>query len=120
LANKNVSSRIYSVAYEVTIHDKTALHQAFVNEYDATHYIQKEPWIMDRSKKLCCVCNYNTVVFGEGAKTSRELTSVTANDGCARKKNIWWSNTNKCKLCTEGSIFNMFCHMTMKDSAETF
>jgi hypothetical protein len=104
----------------VLVRGRLVHQQAFVPEYAATYSLKKEPWILVNARKLCSVRNYNKVVFGEGAKTSSETTSNRSHTSAGEMVNKWWSKDNFDKLCSEGSIYNMLCHMGMDDVAAEF
>jgi len=116
--NETKIDRIYLIEKEEYDRGKLSIKQSVVKEKIATFYLKKEPWILNNAQSLCSVRNYKKIVFGEGAKTSRVETVDIESNGVM--KNVWSSDTNHSKLCTEGCVFNMLCHMNLRDDAEVF
>jgi hypothetical protein len=105
---------IYEIEYTNDV--RKSMRRAYVSERIATEFLKPEPWKVDQVTSLCFLRNYRKLVFGEGAKASR---SDGQRSSCG-KENPWWSEDNHCKLCTEGCVFNMLCHMNLTEDANKF
>ena len=110
--------RTYLVEYDTNVGQKS-IKTAYVKDEVATYFLQKEPWILDNVKSLCAVRSYMKLIFGEGAKSSKdELQFGHESDGM--KKNFWYSENNSEKLCAEGSVANLLFHMNLQNDAVEF
>jgi hypothetical protein len=110
---KSSVNPIYEIEYTADVGE--AMRRAFVSEHIATEFLKREKWKVDQVTSLCFLRNYRRLVFGEGAKTSRNDRQPSSG-----RENPWWSKDNHGKLCTEGSVFNMLCHMNLREDAIRF
>ena len=116
-SDKFLKKRIYRAMYESVSRGKISNTTALIGDIEATRHIRSEPWILDRLAKLCSVRNYDTIEFGEGAKSSR-VENVSSSSNLST--NFWYSSDNYGKLCTEGAVANMLYHMNMAQDASEF
>ena len=116
---KSSADRIYEIEYDAALRGQST-RRAYVSEAIATQYLKSEPWTVAQVNSLCFVRNYRRLVFGEGAKTSRNEEITTNKSNLSGRLNVWWTVNNYAKLCTEGCVFNMLCHMNLTDDANKF
>lgn len=116
--NSKISiERIYRATYEIVSKGKISMKTAFIREKDAIQHLRSEQWLVDGVSKLCSVRNYDTITFGEGAKSSKEATVPSCPQS---RNNFWYCPDNHGKLCTEGAVANMLYHMNMEIEADEF
>ena len=115
--NKISIERIYRASYETVSKGRISTKTALIREKDATQHLRSEQWLVDGVSKLCSVRNYETITFGEGAKSSKETAVPTFSQS---RNNFWYSTDNYGKLCTEGAVANMLYHMNMEKEAHEF
>lgn len=115
---KMITKRIYRAVYQNTDANQRTTQIAYLSEGMATKNLRSEPWIIDHVRALCTVRSYRQLNFGEGAKTSRLLSSDDLNTNV--NDNFWYSKENHAKLCTEGAVANMLFHMKLPQEAEEF
>jgi hypothetical protein len=116
---KSSTDQIYEIEYDATMRGQST-RRTFVSDAIATQFLKSEPWTVAQVNSLCYVRNYRRLVFGEGAKTSHNEEKQVNTNIPSGRENVWWSVENHAKLCTEGCVFNMFCHMNLTDDANKF